>query len=412
MKKYSILLIGIFFFNLSFGQDTLSSGLVRAHSRSFVISDNNITGNGWTLIQDAFRSSQFVLLGESHFSPLISQLTKAILDFMPEDGFNHFMIETGPVAVLQLMSLYNANSAQFQSNLFNFLSEYKLTNGFPPSEFINMKADVDMYKKAIERNIKIVGLDREYYSSIEYLFDRLASLTHNDRDKKLSQYAKEALLRHKSAYINDGSYAFMTEVSNDQNIKEYLSVMVETGNEANFIIQELSKTFKVYTMYEAKKYFDSEEVRLANIKSNFGISYNSYFLKEKKPMKAFIKIGNVHSGRGLSPLGHYDIGNTVAELSMMNGNASTHIYAMRRYRYGDNGEVQDFIKNGFEKYEDFIGLSDKEKWIVVDLRPLREAMESRKLVVPVMEERNLIKNHDLLLLLPVDGAYSESLNYQ
>jgi hypothetical protein len=214
-----------------------------------------------------------------------------------------------------------------------------------------------------------------------------------------------------NAYRSSEKYPYITNCKNDPAITLFLNQVSKQNADALFIISEMRKTFNIYGLYEAKQYVLSEDVRIANIKQNFGNCYYKNIGGNPQSFKALIKIGNAHSQRGLSYFDRYDIGNTVAELAYLNGTSSTHIQCMRRYRKNEEGAVMDFYNDGYEVYPNIITQTDSTKWVVIDLRPLRQLLVNRKIKINSKEERDLIKQNDIVLLIPVDGPHKSSQNY-
>jgi hypothetical protein len=56
-------------------------------------------------------------------------------------------------------------------------------------------------------------------------------------------------------------------------------------------------------------------------------------------------------------------------------------------------------------------MMDKAQWRVVNLVPLREMINARKLKASLAERALILKN-DWVLLTPVDIAYSDANNYE
>jgi hypothetical protein len=393
-------------------QDSLTNELVWRHTYSFTLEHNKAAGPGWDSLQQEFRKSQFVILGENHASPLLSLLTAKLLEEAKAAGYKHFMLETGPVTAKKIPALYNADATVFTTKMHGFLSAYKLEEGSPPSEFIAMKNDIPMLQSAVNNKFTIVGLDKEYYSSIRYLLDELKLFCATPALK--AEYTRamqrmDTLAKENSA---DEKYTYIIHCKQDTAINTFLDHVSQRNADAAWIVQEMRKTFRIYGLYEDKQYFLSEEVRMANIKQNFGNYYYKHIGNHPAAFKAFIKIGNVHSVRGMTYLGHYDVGNLVSELANLNGTSSTHIQGMRRYRKNDKEEVMDFYNKGYEVYPHIITQTDSTRWVIIDLRPLRELLVNGKLKVASKDERDLIRQNDIVLLTPVDEAFKGSLNYE
>jgi hypothetical protein len=115
-------------------------------------------------------------------------------------------------------------------------------------------------------------------------------------------------------------------------------------------------------------------------------------------------MGSVHTGRGFSPLSLFEIGNTLSELASFHGNRSLHIEFGSRY-FIENGKESDALaddKGFLYRYRAFLQMAKKDKWTVIDLRPLRNTVfYQRKFDLdPIILE--IFKNHDLYVMPPTD----------
>ncbi|MCG2612920.1 hypothetical protein LZZ85_01465 [Terrimonas sp. NA20] len=407
-------LLCLIFFGLtvstSFSQDTLSRAFVNRFAYTFELDSVSIRGPGWDSLQQDIKRAQFIMLGENHSSPLLSFFTKHLLNAAAKSGFDHFLLETGPVASRKLASLYSPDEKVFGKRLHDFLSEFKMKAGSPPAEFIAMKNDVTMYAAAFANKYKVIGLDKEYASSVDYLLNELGRYS----TKGLKAEYDAALLRaafHKKMEVETDNYPHITESGRDTVISRFLDHVAGENKDARFIVDELRKSFLIYGLNEGGQYYQSEEVRLANVKKNFGQLYYKY-PGGPSGFKAIVKFGNVHAERGISYYWHFDVGNLLTEIAASNGNTSLHIHGMRRYRYREDGTVADFYNDGYEVYPNIISQTDSTKWTVIDLRPMRLLILSGKMKVKSKQELDLIVKNDLVLLTPVDGAYRSSMNYE
>jgi hypothetical protein len=398
-------------FKPCFSQDTLSQAFVKQYVYNFEMDSVSISGPGWDSLKKDIKRSQFIMLGENHSSPLLSLFTKHLLNAAAEDGFNHFLLETGPVASRKLASLYTPDEKVFGARLHDFLSTFKMSLGSPPAEFIAMKNDVTMYAAAFANKYKVVGLDKEYVSGVDYLLNELGK--YSTRGTLKSEY--EAALRSakvlRKMELETDNYAYITACKNDTSINLFLDHVAVQNKDARFITEELRKSFLIYGLNESKQYYQSEEVRLANVKKNFGDLYYKY-ADNPSSFKAIVKFGNVHAERGISYYWHFDVGNLITEIAASNGNTSLHIHGMRRYRYQEDGKVADFYNDGYEVYPNIISQTDSTRWTVIDLRPIRLLVLTGKIKVKSRQELDLIVKNDLVLLTPVDGAYKSSMNYE
>jgi hypothetical protein len=401
-----------FFVNTSYGQDSLSTDIVRKFTYSFTVKAEKLEGRGWDSLRSDIAKSQFILLGENHSSPKLSELTALLLREIKPLGYHHFIIETGPIAPLKVKEFYNKDEKIFGDHLYQFLSTYKLEAGSPPAEFIAMKKDVGMYKSAIENGFSITCIDREYYSSSKYLFQELLPFCATNDLKRLHKSATDKLDKYQAEDIVNGSTsAHVLKCQNDQEVQLFLNNVSKVNEKAMLIVNEIRKCHYTYGLYASKRYKQSEEARIANYKKNFGNYYYKSIGNNPSAFKALIKMGNMHTGKADSDLGFYDIGNMIYQLACLNGTKSLHIENMRRFRYNKDGVVMDFLNDGYEVYPNIIQMASKENWVAIDLAPLRELLLKGKIKVK-NDERSIIMKNDWVLHTPLDDSYEDSLNYK
>jgi hypothetical protein len=415
MKKQTRLTFYLVIVSLSFlveanAQDSLSIEVVKKFSYVLQLEDGKLKGAGWDSLRSEITKSQFVLIGENHASPKLSELLTAMLPEAKKLGFHHFITETGPIASNKLKQLYDSDVNVFQRKLYDFATTYKLAIGSPPAEFMVMKKDAAMYKAAIDAGVNIQGIDREYYSSSKYLFAELKNFCQTKELISLFEKANNKLNEYIAEDIkNKSTSAHILKCQSDADIQLFLNKISTVNDGAKEIVTQIRKCHEVYGLYANKKYRKSEDTRVANYKKNFG----NYYYKNQNgqiPFKAFIKMGNIHTGKGENDNGYWDIGNMIYQLAAMNGTRSLHIENMRRYRYDENGAVLDFLNDGYEVYPNLINQTDKNNWVIVNLNTLYRYMVLNKIKVN-RHEMEIIKNNDWLLLTPLDDAYESSLNY-
>jgi hypothetical protein len=415
MKKpigftFYLVIVSLCFLVEANAQDSLSTEIVKRFSYVLQFEDGKLKGAGWDSLRSEMAKSQFVLIGENHSSPKLSELMTSMLPEAKKLGFHHFITETGPIASSKLKQLYDSEVNTFQQKLHDFATTYKLSMGSPPAEFIVMKKDAAMYKAAIDAGVNIQGIDREYYSSSKYLFAELKNFCLTKELIALFEKANTKLNEYQADDIkNKSTSAHILKCQSDADIQLFLNKISTVSDGAKEIVTQIRKCYEVYGLYANKRYRKSEDVRVANYKKNFG---NYYYKNQnsQRPFKAFIKMGNIHTGKGVNDNGYWDIGNMIYQLAAMNGTRSLHIENMRRYRLDENGDVLDFLNEGYEVYPNLINQADKSNWVIVNLNSLYRHIILNKIKVN-RHEMEIIKNSDWLLLTPLDDAYKASLNY-
>jgi hypothetical protein len=389
-------------------QDKTLADVVKENSHPIVVSNKRLSGRGVEILDARIKDAQFLVLGENHYSSKLSQFSEALLNEKSRN-FTHFILEIGPVAVDKIYELYDRDEAVFTGKLNRFLTKYKL-NDSPPIEFISMKADAGMLSAATANNVRLYGVDKEYVDSTYYLLDELKKYA--DKKDDLARWTSvkarvdEAYEKRKA----DDKAPLLSALYADKGFIATLRSINPRNPKAALVTEEFIKVLYIYGLYEIAKYSEQNTERLKIMKQRLGALYFSQ-MNAKKPFKGFIKIGNVHSDRGLNRLLQYDIGNTASELAEAAGSRSVNIYGMRRYRKSATGEVSDFLKDGYEPLLNFVSLTDKENFVLIDLAPIKDLYLGRKIKIESKDERDLVIAYDFILLTPVDGAYKESRNY-
>lgn len=96
----------------------------------------------------------------------------------------------------------------------------------------------------------------------------------------------------------------------------------------------------------------------------------------------------------------------LSELANYNGNKSLHIGVLRRF-YVEDGKVKDgsTIKNYRFTSKDLLLMGQKEKWVIIDLRPMNQGSNYYPLKYLLNSwTKDLIKRHDLIIIPPIESA--------
>ena len=142
--------------------------------------------------------------------------------------------------------------------------------------------------------------------------------------------------------------------------------------------------------------YKGNNLRAILMKKNF---YN-YFDNLKSPKeKIFLKMGANHIAKGINLESHqYDIGNSLFELSQKTKSKFANVFLIPRYSE-EEGKIIDEMDNPKKEYsKEFLNLYDKEKWIVLDLRPLRYTIRYDKTLST--ETYQTIEKYDFIAISP------------
>lgn len=271
-----------------------------------------------------------------------------------------------------------------------------------PIPFFTGETDLRFLAAADSLGFELWGLDQEYYFSYVYLIDELAYLAdkflildQQNLHRKLKRRVNRLDRRNQFRELFINSFNRSCRLKNDDDFQVYLQSFEHFDvTNIQLIRDALQKTVKIYCMAERGQ--ASEPIRINYFKENFNRNFEAALDINPEP-KVFLKMGSFHMGRYRSPLNLYDIGHHVAQLAESQGQSSVHIYYLNRFFDGQDVKGS----RGWEGSERFLSIGDKEKWALIDLRPLREQLSKETLTGSSFEIQT-IQNYDFIIIAPKD----------
>ncbi|MEQ9308575.1 MAG: hypothetical protein RLN90_03920 [Balneolaceae bacterium] len=340
--------------------------------------------------------SQFLALGELHNRIQLSRFTTALLDTAASFGFGYFAIETGPVAAEKLQKLTSEGIEQvsdfydeYSNNLFNIY----------PIPFFTEKADLPMLKMANQKGYDFWGVDQEFSFSVPYLLDALADEAGElspEQQKLLRKLHRSINWKQLRAQIFSG-YDLACTLKDSEPLNTYLGSFNSGDAKVRMITDAIETSLSIYCMYEEGNYDQSNQTRIAYFKSNFDKGFNRASEQDSMP-KVILKMGSYHSGRERSPLNYFDLGNHIQSLSDSLDTKALYLRFLNRYIDGE-----DMMDN--ENYSisaNFMSVGEKDRWTLIDVRPIREQIQAKELTGSEFEIREII-NYDYILIMPDDS---------
>ncbi len=337
---------------------------VLENTNYFTFDGQKPVGKGWTILEGLFAKNQFVAWGEYHNSPVLSKLTSFALESASKSGYKTWCIETSPFIASELTVFSKAKNTT--DTILTIAKKF----GIP---FFRTKEDASMLIAANKFNYSIWGLDQEF----QVTFPHCITKVYDSQPYKIKQ-------KYKAVYDSLLAHWWWP--------KKILLDSLQKG------ITELKYKSLLDDVATGKKIMDSDDnlLRASIMKNNF---YNYYDKLKSKNEKVFFKMGNNHLARGLNlETKLYDIGNAVFELSQRNKTNFTNVYLMVRYTMEGEKIVDDIEAKRHENPIVFSKLYDKEKWVLVDVRSLREIMQSDNTLS--IDTYKLIEKYDFVLVSP------------
>ena len=337
---------------------------VLENTNYFTFDGQKPVGKGWTILEGLFAKNQFVAWGEYHNSPVLSKLTSFALESASKSGYKTWCIETSPFIASELTVFSKAKNTT--DTILTIAKKF----GIP---FFRTKEDASMLIAANKFNYSIWGLDQEF----QVTFPHCITKVYDSQPYKIRQKYKavyDSLLAHwwwPKKILLDSLQKGITEL-------RYKSLLADVAT--------------------GKKIMNDNDnlLRSSIMKNNF---YSYYDKLKSKNEKVFFKMGNNHLARGLNlETKLYDIGNAVFELSQRNKTNFANVYLMVRYTMEGEKIIDDMEAKKHENPIVFSKLYDKEKWVLVDVRSLREIMQSDNTLS--IDTYKLIEKYDFVLVSP------------
>ncbi|MEL6942872.1 MAG: hypothetical protein AAFO82_09405 [Bacteroidota bacterium] len=415
-KTFFLLALLLFCLNLSAQKkrDSIKIDDLKPYTYHFDIIDGKFVGAGKDFLEKEAALHQYILLGEYHGSYRISEFTNALIPILAKEDFNTFALEVGPISG-KILSEFSKDPKSTTTHLQNFNSQYYIDEEgdyYCAIPFFEHKEDAQFLTQAAQHNWNLLGLDQEFIYGYEPLIDRLYENTSTAEQQQWSALYKE---------VKDSLVAYYAlEASGEQDLavlmhdsplmKRFLETFSPLNPENPAIVDAIVATTQIYYYNATQQYMDCNRTRIEYMKKNLrkGFEHINFDLKNDKLL---LKMGGVHTARGLSWLSLYEIGNTLNELANFHGNTSLHLSFQSRF-YEEKGETIDVLENPKSygsRYKDFLQMGKADQWTIIDLRPLKtKFFYGRKYIVSDMI-RDVFEQHDIIIIPKTD--IEPSLNF-
>jgi hypothetical protein len=276
---------------------------------------------------------------------------------------------------------------------------------FTPIPFFSNVEDAEFLAEATKRKWNLIGLDQEFVYSYLPLLERMNNNLNPKKRRELAESFSKAIEVVKLAYEadNNGGKRLFETISESADLNNFMNSASEKNPANQRIANAIRKTTDIYLKSVKRQYFAQNSDRIEYMKQNLTESFAAAKFDLRRD-KMLLKMGGVHTGRGFSPLSLFEIGNTLSELANFYGNKSLNINFNSRF-YMDNGKEIDDLADpkafGY-RFQALLQMSKKDKWTVIDLRPVRYSVfyaRAYKLDEIIWE---IFKNHDLYIIPPLD----------
>ncbi|AQW89399.1 hypothetical protein HZP42_07230 [Elizabethkingia anophelis] len=392
MKKY-IILCFLFFSFILFSQQ--NKDIVKESTYYFSLNqDQNFKGYGADFIKNKIIESQFFLIGEQHNIHSIETLITSLIPLFKENGYNHYITEIGPIAAKKLTEL-----AESPLPLKDYYTKYSSQINLPPFGFFGTKEEEKTLQQLKKYSISLSGIDFESYGSYLFLIDELyknsdIGKVSKDLYNKVYSFVESQYKNGKDNY----NLHLMSHLLASKELKEFIML---SKNEINTpIITQLELSLNINHQITLGFW----QRRVDNMKSNFARYYSDQSTK-KSPVKAFIKLGAVHTARGTSFSGNLEVGNMIHELANVNQSKSFSVITFPRFIMNEKtGKVEDLVE---DEDKELLKYTSLNQWTVIDLCKLEELSIQNSIKLS-KDFINYIEKYDAIVIPPAT-KYSEKI---
>ncbi|WP_282042917.1 hypothetical protein [Winogradskyella flava] len=405
MKRLSLVLAICLLWVAVNAQDSLAMKHLEPFTYTFDIKDGKLKGKGKTFLTQEMASAQFTMLGEYHGSSRISEFTNTIIPILDSLNYKTMVLEVGPITGEILNSFESNVEAKLKAIHNKYLT--RAADGYVNTAipFFDNKEDAQFLQTAKDRSWHIFGIDQEFFNSYIMLADHMFNNLPNTLQKKYQSLFEDSKSELTQFYKDDeeDKRDFAVAISNSEKIGEFLDAMrLEVRNVE--VLEALKRTTAIYLLYSQRQWYENNFTRIKYMKSQLkkGLDNLDFNLGEDKLL---IKMGGYHMSKGFSPLGLYEVGNTLNEIAEFNGNIALNIGFMTRYYLENNAlkDNSDSENKYYKNHKALLEMGKENQWVVIDLRPLIKGFhyypKQFNLNKPLV---NLIERYDLLVIPKVE----------
>lgn len=368
--------------------------LLKANSYELKLSGGSLSGSGLDFLLKATDKTQFFAVGEFHNAKEVPEITASLFKALKvKHGFNYLALEQDPVMGRMVSAPSVAGNREFvvssarkYPNAFTFITDQELEMISQVGAASNGKGN------------RIWGLD-QVFGSIHAL-DRLSKFAPNDAVRNRTLKFIEVLKVNETEKVKTLSRYTMVDVGK---IDEFNRLLEEyhpkAGSEAEFLISQMLISARIYKNNRAAGagqptgYISNLE-REENMKALFMLEYRKAEAAGDALPKVLLKFGHYHVIRGRSWSNVLSLGNFISEFAKSRDMNSFHLALYNNNASGDYG-----VLASEPDYKPLADAAPKDKWTVIDLRPLRDYAHSGKLSGLTPELRRVIFGFDAALLI-------------
>lgn len=393
--------------------DPSLAAALAANRHPIRLQQGRLEGDGARLLLDEAAKSQFFLLGEDHGMAESAQLGEALVTALQPLGFRHVAIEAGPLTGETLERLARSGGAR-AIETFAIAHPFALPFFGWKEEQSYLAAAVRSYGRSSKR--VVWGLDQEFAYAPGMHLERLAMLASTGTARAAVRAMQERNERGNRALAEKHDPTAILMMNATPADFDALAAAFPKKGEAARIIRELRESADIYQMWLRRQGYESNLTRSLLLKRNFVAYYDEAVRGGEAKPRVLLKFGLNHLMRGRTFVDVYDLGTFLPELAARNGMQAFHAVILARSGTanvfspmstdaGDRTKAYDPLQSRNFEFDatPFLAAAEGEAWTLLDLRPLRKLLATKKLAVDDGAAR-IIWAYDVAVIVPVAHA--------
>lgn len=386
-------------------QDSTLTQLISRNRTVFRPQGKGFAGPGWDSLRAAIRQSQFVLLGEEHGLAETAYFAGAVGQ------------ELDPAALVAEISPYEARQLNQLTAQPGLPVAYQQRYPFSLS-FFSWTEEFYLAQRLRARQTPVIGIDQVYMGNAGHLLSQMATQAQQAPIRAQLRHLAAIYLAHdrQHVYAPGATGTLYLDSVGPADIRKLLALTATETPAVRAMAQALATSYAIYHAHQSRQLllsgFSGHQARINLMKHNLLYALRRYQAVPAKPLpKLLFKFGTNHMSRDRAPLSNmFDVGNLVANLADAQNQRSLHLLVVGKQGTQNSTDSFDHARtvgpltpsdNEYLRlFFDQVG----EEWVLVDLRPLRQAIAGRRLRVedPVLERS--ILGFDYLILIPQTTA--------
>lgn len=341
----------------------LLDSIVTANSHMLRLDHGALSGDGATFLLNAAAQAQFLAIGEQHNAEEVPTLVAALFHALQGAGYDYLADEQDPVALQWVSTLTGAGVAD---SVAAYAHRYPHAFTFMSDQELALLADID--RASTGKGNHLWGCDQSFGAT--HALDRLIPLLPAG-DARTTAVRLRDWAAAKERVRDLQHYHFMAmEPKSDSLALLVRLVDAAPGSEADFLLQSLVVSDRVYRNYREAHYYDNGLEREEYMKRRFLDEYRRALAADGHLPRVILKFGHWHVFRGEGPSNLQTLGDFASQFAIANDSRSFHVAIFPDNEPGGYGDLRTWPDHTPLR---LAVAASPARWTIVDLRPLRAA---------------------------------------